>query len=114
LLIRLNFVNSTLVNHFKLNRNEISFDESAIKDFLNDEKQKLLSAKVDNDKTLKFDHRVPDSHQKVLLFYKNVINGNDTGLGILTIEGGIMFTIYSSISSLLYKSELNVRISIVI
>lgn len=105
------------MNFFKNDQKGNPVNETLIKNFLNDRDQKLLSSYIDeDDNSIKFDYKIPDNYQTVLLFYKSTNqtdNNDDLKLGMTTIEGGIIRTIYSSITSLLYETELAVSRSCV-
>lgn len=107
------YVLISTVNFFKKNQQENSINENLIKNFLGDPNQKLLSTYLDeDDNSIKFDYKIPDSYQTILLFCKtfqqNAEGLEDLKLGMLTIEGGIIRTIFSSITSLLYETDLAV------
>jgi hypothetical protein len=99
-----------------LNLSEKTFDDSYIRDFLENDGQRVLSASLnDTRKSIQFQNKIPNEYQNVLLFYKNHKsdgNGNAIGersdLGMLTLEGGIVKSIYNSISSMFTPGSLNV------
>lgn len=103
-------------NYFNINQHEKSFDDSYVRDFLENEDQRVLSASLnDTRKAIQFQNKIPNEYQNVLLFYKNQktdTNGNVAGqrsnLGMLTLEGGVVKSIYNSISSVFTPSALNV------
>lgn len=76
----------------------------------------MLSASLnDSRKSIQFQNKIPNEYQNVLLFYKNHkfdSNGNTAGqrpdLGMLTLEGGIVKSIYNSISSIFVPNAMNV------
>lgn len=101
------------MNFFKNDQKENPVNETLIKNFLDDRDQRLLSTYIDEgDNSIKFDYKIPDNYQTILLFYKtltpNVEGSEEMKLGMWTIEGGIIRTIYSSITSFLYETELAV------
>lgn len=103
-------------NYFNLNQLEKTFDDSCVRDFLENDGQRVLSASLnDTRKSIQFQNKIPNEYQNVLLFYKNQKtdrNGNSGGersdLGMLTLEGGIVKSIYNSISSMFVPGSLNV------
>lgn len=107
-------------NYFNLNQNEKPFDDSYVRDFLENDGQRVLAASLnDTRKSIQFQNKIPNEYQNVLLFYKNVeVNGNAagqrSGLGMLTLEGGIVKSIYNSISSIFVPSALNVSFALFI
>lgn len=103
------------MNFFKNDQKGNPVNETLIKNFLEDSDQKLLSTYIDDDdNSIKFDYKIPDNYETVLLFYKSSHQreNGDLKLGMTTIEGGIIRTIYSSITSLLYETELAVSWSL--
>lgn len=113
-------MNEFTANYFNLNQNEKPFDDSYVRDFLENEGQKVLSASLnDTRKSIQFQNKIPNEYQNVLLFYKNQnseMNGNTAGqrseLGMLTLEGGIVKSIYNSISSIFVPSAMNVSLDV--
>lgn len=117
-----NFVNfknsskfSSTANYFNLNQLEKTFDDSYVRDFLENDGQRVLSASLnDTRKSIQFQNKIPNEYQNVLLFYKNQktdTNGNSgerSDLGMLTLEGGIVKSIFNSISSMFVPGSLNV------
>lgn len=105
-------------NYFSLNQNEKSFDDSYVRDFLENDGQRVLAASLnDTKKLIQFQNKIPNEYQNVLLFYKNTeVNGTTpgqrSGLGMLTLEGGIVKSIYNSISSIFIPSALNVSFAL--
>lgn len=107
-------------NYFNLSQSEKPFDDSYVRDFLENDEQRVLSASLnDTRKSIQFQNKIPNEYQNVLLFYKNhksEVNGNSTGqrsdLGMLTLEGGVVKSIYNSISSVFTPNALNVSLSI--
>lgn len=101
-------------NYFNLNQLEKTFDDSYVRDFLENDGQRVLSASLnDTRKSIQFQNKIPNEYQNVLLFYKNQrseVNGNGhrSDLGMLTLEGGIVKSIYNSISSIFVPSAMNV------
>lgn len=103
-------------SYFNLNNLDKSFDDSYVRDFLENDGQRVLSASLnDTRKSIQFQNKIPNEYQNVLLFYKNQRsdgNGNSMGersdLGMLTLEGGIVKSIYNSISSIFVPGSLNV------
>jgi dynein heavy chain 2 len=77
----------------------------------------VLSASLnDTRKSITFQNKIPNEYQNVLLFYKNQksdVNANRSDLGMLTLEGGIVKSIYNSISSIFVPSAMNVSYSII-
>lgn len=117
LLSNLNSINLlpiSTANYFNLSQNDKSFDESYIRDFLENDSQRVLSASLnDTRKSIQFQNKIPNEYQTVLLFYKNFSkcdgNANQrSDLGMLTLEGGIVKSIYNSLSSIFVPSAINV------
>lgn len=104
-------------NYFNLSQIEKTFDDSYVRDFLENDGQKVLSASLnDTRKSIQFQSKIPNEYQNVLLFYKNQKadgNGQRSDLGMLTLEGGIVKSIYNSISSIFVPSAMNVSYSII-
>lgn len=99
-----------------MNLLEKTFDDSYVRDFLENDGQRVLSASLnDTKKSIQFQNKIPNEYQNVLLFYKNQKtdgNGNGaaerSGLGMLTLEGGIVKSIFNSISSMFVPGSLSV------
>lgn len=73
----------------------------------------MLSASLnDTRKAIQFQNKIPNEYQNVLLFYKNqkseASGQQRSDLGMLTLEGGIVKSIYNSISSIFVPSAMNV------
>ena len=92
-------------------------DDTYVRDFLENDSQKILSASLnDTRKSIQFQNKIPNEYQNVLLFYKTSqkrdVNANSFGhksdLGMLTLEGGIVKSIYNSLSSIFVPSAINV------
>jgi dynein heavy chain 2 len=98
---------------FNLSQIEKSFDDSYVRDFLDNDSQRVLSASLnDTRKSIQFQNKIPNEYQSVLLFYKTKI-GDDKELGMLTLEGGIVKSIYNSLSSIFVPSAMNVSIVLI-
>ena len=103
---------------------EKASDDSYVRDFLENDSQRVLSASLnDTRKSIQFQNKIPNEYQNVLLFYKTSqkrdVNVNSIGqksdLGMLTLEGGIVKSIYNSLSSIFVPSAINVsRVLVVI
>lgn len=94
-----------------------STDDTYVRDFLENDSQRVLSASLnDTRKSIQFQNKIPNEYQNVLLFYKTAqkrdVNANSFGqksdLGMLTLEGGIVKSIYNSLSSIFVPSAINV------
>lgn len=92
-------------------------DDTYVRDFLENDSQRVLSASLnDTRKSIQFQNKIPNEYQNVLLFYKTSqkqdVNANSFGqksdLGMLTLEGGIVKSIYNSLSSIFVPSAINV------
>lgn len=107
---------SHIASYFNLNQLDKTFDDSYVRDFLENDDQRVLTASLnDTRKSIQFQNKIPNEYQNILLFYKNQKtdrNGNAAGqrsdLGMLTLEGGIVKSIYNSISSIFVPSAMNV------
>lgn len=105
-------------NYFNLNQHDKSFDDSYVRDFLDNDSQRVLAASLnDTKKSIQFQTKIPNEYQNVLLFYKNQKNGANgipanerSALGMLTLEGGVVKSIYNSISSVFNPSSLSVSL----
>lgn len=108
---------SSTASYFNLNQLDKTFDDSYVRDFLENDGQRVLSASLnDTKKSIQFQNKIPNEYQNVLLFYKNQKtdsngnggNGERSDLGMLTLEGGIVKSIYNSIASMFVPGSLNV------
>lgn len=105
---------SSTANYFNLSQSDKSFDDSFVRDFLENDGQRVLSASLnDSRKSIQFQNRIPNEYQNVLLFYKNAKadKSQRSELGMLTLEGGIVKSIYNSISSIFVPGALNVSMA---
>lgn len=92
---------------------EKTIDDSYVRDFLDNDGQRVLSASLnDTRKAIQFQNKIPNEYQNVLLFYKNqkseASGQQRSDLGMLTLEGGIVKSIYNSIASMFVPSAMNV------
>lgn len=98
------------MDYFKLGLSSrtSSIDENPIKDFLENEDIKILSASIKNDYDINFEHKIPTEVNNSILFYKIpqfgttiTASNNKTedipSFGILTLEGGLIKSIYNSL-----------------
>ena len=115
-----NFLNNSTANYFNLSQNS---DDTYVRDFLENDSQRVLSASLnDTRKSIQFQNKIPNEYQNVLLFYKTSqkrdVNANSFGqksdLGMLTLEGGIVKSIYNSLTSIFVPSAINVSFVLVI
>lgn len=96
--------------------------DSYVKDFLDGEGHSILTVTTNDSKNaVTFQSKIPEDSQNVLVFYKNHRNQENRfsdktkerpktadQIGILTLEGGIVKSIYNSISSIFLPNALNV------
>lgn len=104
-----------LANFFNLIQYDKHADDSYVRDFLENNEQRIITASLNDSKksSLIFQNKIPNENQRTLLFYKtNRSDGNlklqKIGLGFLTLEGGIVKSIYNSISSVFVPNDINV------
>lgn len=97
-------------NFFSLFQNDKHPDDAFVRDFLENEDQKIITASLnESKKSLVFQSKIPNENQSSLLFYKiKRSDGHKVGLGLLTLEGGIVKSIYNSISSVFVPNDINV------
>lgn len=115
-----------------------SSDAKSIREFFENTEITVLAA-ILNDRTIQFQYKIPQTEEKCLLFYKipklelssNVSNngvnarsggnGNhntdiekrhqrDSSIGFLTLEGGIIKSIYNSVSRIFAPNVLKVSL----
>lgn len=96
-------------NYFQLDQ---VLDDTYVRDFLENDSQRILSASLnDSRKSIQFQNKIPNEYQNVLLFYKTQQKAeNRSDLGMLTLEGGIVKSIYNSLTSIFIPSAINVSI----
>lgn len=100
-----------LANYFQLDH---ILDDTYVKDFLENDSQRILSASLnDSKKSIQFQNKIPNEYQNVLLFYKTQNTNlqqkeNRSDLGLLTLEGGIVKSIYNSLTSIFIPNIINV------
>lgn len=99
-------------NYFQL---EKILDDTYVRDFLENDTQRILSASLnDSRKSIQFQNKIPNEYENVLLFYKtqhkrdSQPKGNRSDLGMLTLEGGVVKSIYNSLTSIFMPSAINV------
>jgi len=117
--LEINNVITSTANYFNLSQLEKSIDDSYVRDFLESDGQRVLSASLsDTRKSIQFQSKILNESNNVLLFYKTQkadLNANSSSqrsnvdLGMVTLEGGIVKSIYNSISSIFVPSALNVN-----
>lgn len=110
-------------NYFNIvPQTENFLSDSYVKDFLDGEGQSILTVTTNDSKNaVTFQSKIPEDSQNVLVFYKNHRNQENRfsdktkerpktadQIGILTLEGGIVKSIYNSISSIFLPNALNV------
>jgi O-glycosyl hydrolase len=106
-------------SYFNLNHTEKTSDDSYVRDFLENDSQRVLSASLnDTRKSIQFQNKIPNDYQNVLLFYKNqkstsqVESSQQSDLGMITLEGGLVKSIYNSLSSIFVPNAVNVSINV--
>lgn len=104
-----------LASFFQL---EPILDDSYVRDFLENDSERILSASLnDTRKSIQFQNKTPNEYQNVLLFYKikpkenSQQDGHRSELGMLTLEGGIVKSIYNSLTSIFIPNAINVSIN---
>lgn len=107
-------------NYFNLQpQNEKFQNNTCIENFLSEESLCVLTVTLSESKnTLEFLNQIPNDGQNRLLFFKNNVDNEledsskktNEKLGFLTLNGGIIRSIYNSISSTFMLDALTVRL----
>ncbi|KQS61950.1 uncharacterized protein Dere_GG26148 [Drosophila erecta] len=115
---RTKFIINTSVEYFsaRLPGSELDEQTAMILEFLEQEELTVISAvHSSSDGKIRFHHRIP-SEELCLLFYKvpqvghnHKEGGSEPLLGILTLEGGMVKSIYNSVSRVFSPSANSAR-----